>query len=45
MIQIKNKKRQGISGKNDHLGRHLTSVLTTGREIPKNKGENLDKMC
>ena len=45
MTQIKNKKRQVISGKKDYSVRHFTSVLTTVREIPKNKGKNPDKMC
>ena len=45
MTQIKNKKRHNISGKKDYSVRHLTSVLTTARAIPKNKGKNPDKMC
>ena len=43
MIQIKNKKRQAISGTKDYSVRNFTSVLTTAREIPKRK--NPDKMC
>ena len=46
MIQIKNKKKkQAISGEKDYSVRHFKSVLTTSREIPKNKGKNPDKMC
>ena len=44
MTQIKNKKRQAISGKKDYSVRYYTSVLTIAREIPKNKGKNPDKM-
>ena len=45
MTQTKNKKRQAISGKKDYSVRHCTPVLTTSREIPKNKVENPDNMC
>ena len=38
MTQIKNKKKRLFS-------KNFTSVLTTAREIPKNKGKNPDKMC
>ena len=43
ITQIKNKKMQVISGEKDYSVRHFTSVLN--REKPKNKGENLSKMC
>ena len=45
MTQVKNKKRQAISGKKGYSVRHFTSLLTTARETTKNKGENSDKMC
>ena len=38
MTQIKNKKKRLFS-------KNFTSVLTTAREKPKNKGKNPDKMC
>ena len=44
MTQIKNKKRQAISGGKDYSVRHFTSTLTA-REIPKTQGKNPDKMC
>ena len=37
MTQIKNKKRQAISGIKDYSVRNFTSVLTTAREIPKKR--------
>ena len=41
----KTKKQQTISGEKDYSVRHFKSVLTTTREIPKNKEKNPDKMC
>ena len=41
----KQKKRSAISTKKDYSVRHFTSVLTTPREIPKNKRKNPEKMC
>ena len=42
MTQIKNKKRQAISGKNDYSIRHFTSSFNchSWRKIPKIKGKN-----
>ena len=41
MTQIKNKKRQAISGKKNAIQEDISHpVLTTAREIPKNKGKN-----
>ena len=38
-------KKAGYFWKKDHSVRHFTLVLTTAREIAKDKGKNPDKMC
>ena len=45
MTQIKNRKRQTISGKKRHSVRHFTSVLTTARETPKKTKEKILVRC
>ena len=41
-----NKKRQASSGKKRLFSKtFFASVLTTAKEMPKNKGKNSDKMC